>query len=370
MVQFPESVPFLRTPARLPYLGALIDTARNGLLGLYRSLAPAHLNLLDLASVGTVQAIYVAAKLGVADALAEGPATADHIAATVGADRDATFRLLRALAGRGIFRERPDGRFQLTPMAEALRSDTPNSVRALILLACHPYEWEHWGWLLPAVTTGEPMVEKLRGMPVFEFIEQNPGYSEVFNQAMTSATEVAVPSILAAYDFSRFPTVVDVGGGHGRMLAEILRIAPRSRGVLFDREHVTPGATRTLTAAGVLDRCTIESGSFFDRVPQGGDAYLLKHVIHDWPEHDARKILDTVRGAMSSAAVLISVEMLIPDGNRPHLSKLIDLDLLLESGGRLRTVQQYTDLLTDTGFRVRRIVPTSGPASVIEAVPA
>lgn len=356
--------------ARLPSLGALLDTARNGLLALYRSLAPAHLNLLDLASVGTVQAVYVAAKLGIADVLATGPATPEHISARVGSNPDATFRLLRALAGRGVFRERPDGRFELTAMAEALRSDRPNSVRALILLSCHPFGWEHWGWLHPAVTTGEPMVEKLRGKPVFEFIEQNPDYSETFNQAMTAATEVAIPSILDAYDFSRFGTVVDVGGGHGRMLAEILRIAPRSRGILFDREHVVPGAQSTLENAGVLDRCTVEGGSFFDRVPAGGDAYLLKHVIHDWPEEDARKILAAVRSAMTATATLISVEMLIPEGNRPHLSKLIDLDLLLESGGRLRTVEQYRDLLTDTGFRVRRIVATTGPASIIEAVPA
>lgn len=364
-----------RTRNRLPVeLSRIADTAatnaRHGLLRLSRRLARPHLGVLELASVGTVQAVYVAAKLGIADALATGPATAAEIADRVGADADATYRLLRVLAGRSVFRELPDGRFRLLPMGEALRSDTPNSVRALVLLACHPIAWEHWGQLVSAVTTGKPVVEDLRGLPVFEFIGQHSEYAATFNDAMTCATEVAIPAILEAFDFSGFATIVDVGGGHGRMLAAIMRAAPRSHGVLYDLESVTAGAPAVLAAAGVTDRCTIESGSFFDSVPVGGDLYLLKHVIHDWPEAEALEILATVRRAMDPAAALVSVEMIVPQANRPHLSKLVDLDLLLESGGRLRTVEQYSDLLGQAGFRVRRIVPTAGPASVIEAVPA
>lgn len=317
----------------------------------------------------TAQAIYTAAKLGIADVLADGPATADEIATKVGAHPDGTYRLLRALTTQSIFAEQPDRRFTLTPMAEALRSDGRSSVRALVLMAGHPITWETWGQLSYSVTTGEPAFPKLRGMPVFEYLAGDPEYADLFNQSMTFSSSIETPTVLAAYDFSRFGTIVDVGGGQGRLLAAILRATPNAKGILYDLESVTEGAPTLLAEAGVADRCTVASGSFFDSVPTGGDAYLLKHVLHDWPEARALDILRAVRAAVGDKGELLLVALVLPEDDSPHLGKLVDLDLLLEFGGRHRTTGEYRELLATAGFELRRVVPTSGAASVVEAVP-
>ncbi|WP_051871648.1 methyltransferase [Streptomyces sclerotialus] len=318
----------------------------------------------------TAQAIYTAAKLGIADVLAEGPRTAEEIAAKVEADPDGVYRLLRALTTRAIFAEEPGKRFTLTPMADALRSDAPNSVRALVLMAGHPITWETWGRLTHSVVTGEPAFWKLRGMRVFEYLARDEEYADLFNQAMTFSSSIEIPTILEAYDFSRFRTIVDVGGGQGRLLAAILQATPDANGVLLDIESVTASAPPVLAEAGVADRCTIHSGSFFDAVPTGGDAYILKHVLHDWPEDKAVDILRSVRASIGENGELLLVALVLPDDNSPHLGKVVDLDLLLEFGGRHRTAEEYRRLLATAGFALRRVVPTAGAASVVEAVPA
>ncbi|ALG08362.1 methyltransferase [Kibdelosporangium phytohabitans] len=317
----------------------------------------------------TAQAIYTAAKLGVADVLAEGPRTADEIAAEVGANPDGTYRLLRALTTRSIFAEQPGKRFTLTPMADALRSDAPNSVRALVLMAGHPITWETWGELTHSVVTGEPAFWKLRGMRVFEYLARDEEYADLFNQAMTFSSNIETPTILDAYDFSRFGTIVDVGGGQGRLLAAILQAAPNANGILFDMESVTASAPPVLAEAGVADRCVIHSGSFFDTIPTGGDAYVLKHVLHDWPRDKALEILRSVRASVGEHGELLLLALVLPDDDSPHLGKLVDLDLLLEFGGRHRTTEEYRELLAAAGFELRRVVPTAGAASVVEAVP-
>lgn len=332
---------------------------------------PAEHNLIDMVIGGcTAQAIYVAAKLGIADVLADGPLTAEQIADKVGSHPEATYRLLRALTTRSIFHETADRRFRLTPMADALRAESPNSVRPIVLMAGHPTTWEHWGELTYSVMTGEPSFEKLRGMPVFDYLDQDPDYARLFDESMSFSSGIEIPTLLEALDFSAYGTVVDVGGGQGRLIAAILRSAPKSRGILFDLDAVVARAPEVLGAAGVTDRCTVVGGSFFGPVPTGGDAYVLKHIIHDWPEPKALDILGNVRAATGQDASLLLVDLVLPDDSSPHLGKLVDLDLLVAFGGRHRTAAEYEDLLARTGFRLVRIIPTVGAASIIEAVPA
>jgi hypothetical protein len=332
---------------------------------------PAQDNLIDMVIGGcTAQAIYVAAKLGIADVLADGPATAEQIAGRVGSHPHATYRLLRALTTRSIFHEEPGRRFRLTPMADALRADSPNSVRPIVLMAGHPTTWEHWGELTYSVMTGESSFEKLRGMPVFDYLDKDPDYARLFDESMSFSSGMEIPMLLDAFDFSVYGTIVDVGGGQGRLIAEILRGAPESRGVLFDLEPVVARAPEVLDAAGVTDRCTVVGGSFFESVPTGGDAYVLKHIIHDWPEHKAFDILGNVRAAIGEGGSLLLADLVLPDDDSPHLGKLVDLDLLVAFGGQHRTAVEYEDLLTRAGFRLTRIVPTAVATSIIEAVPA
>jgi hypothetical protein len=328
-------------------------------------------NLIDMIIGGcTAQAIYVAAKLGIADVLADGPATAEQIAGRVGSHPEATYRLLRALTTRSIFHEEAGRRFRLTPMAEALRADSPNSVRPIVLMAGHPTTWAHWGELSYSVLTGESSFEKLHGMPVFDYLDRDPDYARLFDESMSFSSGIEIPTLLDAFDFSAYGTIVDIGGGQGRLIAAILAAAPESRGILFDLEAVVARAPEVLEAAGVSDRCTVVGGSFFGEVPAGGDAYVLKHIVHDWPEHKAENILGNVRAAIGEGASLFLVDLILPDDSAPHLGKLVDLDLLVAFGGKHRTAAEYEDLLARTGFRMVRVIPTAGATSIIEAVPA
>jgi C-methyltransferase len=355
-------------PARV---ARVADAVREMVHRLHRRMAPAPVALLELIMGSMVaQAIHVAARLGIADQLAAGPLTAEQIAERVEASPDGVGRLLRALAGQGLFAARPDGRYELTPLGEPLRSDAPVSVRAVALLFGSAQHWEHWGHLLDAVRSGEPVVPSLRGMDAWAYLEADSEFASLFNNAMTSISDFAKDPVAAAYDFRPFGTIVDVGGGHGALLAAILARTPTARGVLFDLPHVTAGAPAVLRAQGVESRCAVESGSFFDRVPAGGDAYLLKTVIHDWPEDRALAILRKVREAMKPDGRLLVVEFVIPEGNTAHWGKTIDLEMLLMVGGRERTEAEYRDLLARAGFRLTAVVPTVSPLSIVEVQPA
>jgi hypothetical protein len=315
------------------------------------------------------QAIYVAAELGIADVLRDGPLTVDEIAGAVDANPDAVHRLLRLLASYSIFAEQNDGRFKLTPMADALRSDAPVSMRGIALLMGHPTHWEDWSHLVSAVRTGEPVVPKLRGMGAFEFLETNPEYGAVFYQGMTNLSDLETDPIVAAYDFGQYETIVDVGGGRGVLLARILQRATTSQGILFDARAVPSGAEALLAQAGVADRCTIVSGGLFDAVSPGGDAYVLKHIVHDWPEERALEILRNVRDAIASNGRLLLIEFVPAEGNGQHPGKLVDLWLMLLVGGKERTQAQYAELLGKAGFALERVVPTAAPVSIVEARP-
>ncbi|MEV0660652.1 methyltransferase [Actinomadura luteofluorescens] len=314
------------------------------------------------------QAIHVAARLGFADLLAGGPRTADDVAARAGADPDATARLLRALASFSIFTEE-DGRFGLTPVGEALCSDAPFSVRDMALLMGHPFQWEDWGHLIDAIRTGEPVLPTFRKMGGYEFLEANPEFAKVFEGGMGTLSRMENEPIADAYDFSPFGTIVDVFGGQGALLTAILRRATGARGVLCDARAEQLGAAAAFAEAGLADRCEVELGGFFDKPPGGGDAYLLKHIVHEWPEPQALEILRNVREAIKDDGRLLLMEFVLPDGSEPHPGRLVDLWLMVLMGGKERTAAQYADLLARAGFRFERVVPTAAGVAIVEAVP-
>ena len=326
--------------------------------------------LLDLVQGSVItQALYVAARLSIADILNEGPLTAAEIAKRAGANPEAVYRLLRVLSGYSVFAEDADGRFGLTLMGAALRDDAPDSMRGIALLMGHPLFQEDWGHLLDSVRTGQPSLPVLRGMGAFEFLMANPEYGAAFMQGMGSLSAPETDPVVAAHDFSPFRTIVDLGGGRGALLAGILNRASGSTGILFDRPQATVDAHDILKAAGVTDRCTIENGSYFETVPVGGDAYLLKHTLHDFSEEQIRTVLKNIRSAIGPGGSLFVIEYVLPGGNERHIGNIIDLWLLLMLGAKERTAQQYADLLATEGFRLSRIIPTMSPVSIIEAVP-
>jgi PPOX class F420-dependent enzyme/OxyR family protein len=329
------------------------------------------------------QAVYVAAKLRIADALADGPKTAAELANVSDTHAPSLYRLLRALASLGVFAEEvvgvsqtpasrsrtPDGSFRLTPLADLLRSDMAGSLRAAALHFGDPFWWRTMGELLYSVQTGKTAPQHLYGVDEWRYLAQHPETAAVFNDSMTANTRRQIPAILAAYDFSEIGTLVDVAGGHGALLSAILGDYSAMRGILFDLPPVVAGAGPLLQAGGVAERCEIVGGNMFETIPGGGDAYLLKLILHDWDDERASQILENVRRAMGEAARLLLVENVIEPGNEPQPAKLLDLVMLVNFGGRERTTVEWEDLLAKAGFRLARIVPTRANVSIIEASP-
>ncbi|TFV57317.1 hydroxyneurosporene methyltransferase [Mycobacterium sp. PS03-16] len=360
-------------PPRLPppRVVRVVERARTVLHRAYTRAVPPFAGVLDLTmGFAVAQCIYAAARLGIADVLAEGPMTVADIAYRVEADRASLHRVLRVLAAQQIFHERRDGRFEMTALSQALRADATVSIRPLLLMLSHPFYWEHFGRLTDVVRTGETSLDAEYGKGLFECLQEAPDLARVFNDAMSCVTAMSIPPVLAAYDFSRFGTIVDVGGGYGEMLTAILGAANAARGVLVELPALEGQARETFRAAGMEGRATVAPGSFFDSVPGGGDLYVLKHVLHDWSDERAADILRRVREAMSPAATLLLIEAVIPRGNGLHFGKLLDLDMLVFAGGRERTRVEFSALLRDNGFQLRRIVPTVTHLSLIEATVA
>lgn len=351
-----------------PKVARAIERGRHHLSRLRaRSAPPAAVMLELIMNAWVAQAITSAADLGVADALADGPLSGEQLAARVSADADALNRLMRALIGIGVFVQRNDGRYALNPLAETLRTDAPVSMAGMARWVGSPQHREHWSHLTDAIRTGSPVVPELRGKPAFEYLADEAELGGIFNSAMTNVSEFATVPLTAAYDFSALGTIVDVGGGHGRLLAAILETAPTSRGVLFDLPEVVAGAPELLRKYGVDDRVRIEAGSFFDSAPEGGDAYVLKNVIHDWPEEDALHILMNIRTAARTGARLLLCEFVIPDHDRDFHGKWVDIEMLVVAGARERTADEYRRLVDQAGFRLNRVVDTVSPLSIIEA---
>ena len=280
-------------PARL---ARVVEWIRHYLYRLHQRLTPAPAAMMEMiVATWTSQAITVAAQLGVADALSNGPLPIEELAARVGADADALRRLLRALIGKGIFRQRRDGRYELNSLAGALRSDAPISMSWAARFYGSGEQRERWTLMVDSIRTGGSVVPALRGKESFDYLAGHPELAELFNQTMTSVSQLTDGTVVAGYDFSVYPTIVDVGGGHGPLLAAILAGAPASRGVLYDLPRVVVNAPSLFREHKVADRVRIAEGSFFDGVPAGGDAYILKNIIHDWPDEKAVQILRNVR---------------------------------------------------------------------------
>jgi hypothetical protein len=313
------------------------------------------------------QMVYVVAKLGIADLLESGPKHCDELAAATGAHAPSLYPLLRGLGSVGLFTEVAEREFALTPLSEHLRTQAPGSLRDLAIFWSEDWHWRLWGELLQSVRTGEPATRRLWGMELFEYLAQNPDASAGFDRAMTGSYLERNAGLLSTFDFTGIGTMVDVGGGHGSLLAAILAANPYMRGVLFDRPEVVAGAHEVLRAAGVDDRCERVGGSCFDSVPEGGDAYLLAAVIHSWDDSDAAVVLRNCCRVMGPRSRLLLVEHVIPPGDQSHRGKLTDVEMLLV-GGRERTEAEFRALLASVGLKLSRIVPTGRPHSVIEAV--
>jgi hypothetical protein len=319
------------------------------------------------------RALYAGAELGIADILASGPMTSAEVAARTGTHAPTMRRLLRALVAHGVFEEQTPDRFRLNPAGELLQRDTPGSQRAGVLFTAGALRWQIWSDFIEIVRTGQAAAERAFGKSIFERHAENAAEVALFNQAMTSYSAALSEPAIAAYDFSSFGRIVDIGGGNGRFLSDILLANPGIRGIVFDLPHVVAGAAPLLQASGLAERCEVVAGDFFKEAPPGADAYLLKQVIHDWDDARAIAIFGTCRRAMGRGGTLLIVERVMPEKaeqDRAAEAYLLDLEMLVHTpGGRERTEAEFSAILADAGFGITRIVPTAAPISVIEARP-
>jgi hypothetical protein len=329
---------------------------------------PPHAQLVQMATAHWVSHIVsVAAKLNLADHLAKGPQSADTLAGPTGTHAPSLYRLMRTLANLGILTEDASHRFALTPLGDALRTGAPGSARATILTIASDWWVRGFEHLLYSVQTGKSGFEKMLGMPIFDWLAKHPEEASMFSETMVGFHGAEPSAVAAAYDFSALKTIVDVGGATGNLLTTILGRYPKSSGILYDLPHVVSDAPALIEARGLTDRVKIQAGSFFERVPSGGDAYLLSHIIHDWSEEQCLTILGHCQRAMNSDSRLLIIEMVLPEGNTPHPGKMLDMMMLVGPGGQERTEQEYGTLLAKARLRLTRVVPTESPVSVVEA---
>jgi hypothetical protein len=330
---------------------------------------PPHVQLIQMGRGSVVaDVVHIAAKLGLADLLADGPKSAVELAGPLALHAPSLHRLMRTMAGFGLLTEGEVQRFALTELGEALKTDAPGSARSALLMTGSSWVRSAFANLLHSLQTGRTGFEKAQGMPLFDYLAQHPDDATVFSRAMVGFHAAEPLAIAAAYDFSTFKTVVDIGGSSGNMLAAILGRYPELRGLLFDRPHVVVDAEKLLKANGVADRVTVEAGDFFESVPSGGDAYILSHILHDWNDDQCLTILGHCRKALKPDSRLLIVEMVLPPGDAPHPGKLLDMSMLVLVGGQERTEPEYARLLDKAGLRLSRIVATQSPVSVVEAV--
>ena len=334
------------------------------------STLPPHLQLIEMGTAYRVSRIvYAAAKLGLADHLAAGPRSAAELAGPLKLHAASLHRLMRTMASLELLAERPEQRFALTALGEALKTGAPSSARASLLMIGSRWYQSSFEEFIHALETGRTGFEKAHGMGLFDYLAKHPEEASLFSDAMVGLHSGEPPAVAAAYDFSNFDTVVDVGGATGNMLAAILTRHTRPRGVLFDRPHVVKDAPALLAEKGVSDRVAIVAGDFFATVPAGGDAYVLSHIIHDWNADQCLTLLGHVRKAIKPAGRLLIIEIVLTEGDAPHPGKMLDIVMLVVTGGQERTESEYRALLAKTGFQLSRVVPTASAVSVVEAVP-
>lgn len=327
-----------------------------------------HVQLIQMGTAYWVSKIlFATAKLGLADQLTAEPKSAAEIAGSLGVHAPSLHRLMRTLASLGILSEQSNSRFSLTPLGQALKTGAPGSARSTLLSFCSPWFSRGFDNIMHSLTTGKSGFEHAHGKPVFDYIGEFPEEAALLSEAMNGFHGEEPPQVAAAYDFSPFKTIIDIGGATGNMLSAILARHAEPRGILFDMPHVVKDAPEFLKSRNMTDRIKIESGNFFQSVPVGGDAYLLSHIIHDWSEEQCLAILGNVRKAMKPDGRLLIVEMVLPEGDAPHPGKILDIVMLVMPGGQERTQAEYATLMAKAGFKLTRIVPTKSAVSVVEA---
>lgn len=315
--------------------------------------------------------LYVAAKLRIADRLADGPKPVAELAGRArGTHEESLYRVLRALASVGVFTETAPRTFANTPASELLRERVPGSMRDTVLFMADPTHFRVFAELEHSVKTGQTALKHVTGLDTFEFLKQNPADDAAFNAAMSCLSAQHAHAVLEAYDFSGLGTIADIGGGHGALMTAILRKHYGLRGIVFDAPHVAAGAAPHIESVGLGERCQALGGDFFEKVPEA-DSYILKSVIHDWDDERATAVLKNCATSMrDKAGKVLLLEMVLSPGNDPHLGKWIDLEMLVMAGGHERSEAQFAELLSKAGLRLTRVVPTKSPVCVIESVRA
>jgi hypothetical protein len=327
---------------------------------------PPNVRIFEMAAaVVASRAVWLAAECGVADHLDADPRSVDDLAAATGSHPDTLYRVLRLLASQGVFHEVEGRRFEHTDTSRTLRSDHPTRARAAVRMLGSPGMWRAYGALDVSLKTGGTGWQAAMGEEVFDWMAHEPEAAALFNDAMIGIHGGEPPAVAAAYPFAG--TVIDVGGGSGNMIVNVLRQHPAARGVTYDLPHVVAEAQRRFEAEGLTDRARVEGGSFFDGVPAGGDLYILSHIIHDWDEDRCVRILSHCAKAKAPGGKVLLVEMVVTPPNVPHPGKMLDLVMLAVPGGRERTPEEYRALLAKAGLTLTRIVPTASPVSVVEA---
>jgi hypothetical protein len=310
--------------------------------------------------------IYVAAKLNIADHLVNGPQTVSSLAAATGCHTASLYRVLRALASEGVFEETAPEVFALTPDATALLSEVPGTIKYFVLAELGDF-YSPWGQLMHSVQTGNIAFDHHYGTGLWQYYTTHPEEGVNFMQAMTRLTQYTDTAIVAAYDFSGFDTIVDVGGGNGALLMSIIRSFPRVKGTVFDAPYVVERTMAAIADQEMSGRCDAQGGDFFREVPPGADAYMMKYILHDWHEADAILLLRNCCKAMKKGSKLLAIDAVIPPGNTAHPGKLMDINMLVVTGGRERTAAEFQYLFEQAGIQFNRVIDLSLPdVSIIE----
>jgi hypothetical protein len=312
-------------------------------------------------------AVACLAQLGIPDLLEAGPKSAEELAREIGAHPRALYRLMRATACVGVLNEGPDGKFSQTPMSNVLRTKAQPSLRAFATMGGREWHGRGWSELEYCVRTGKQAPEKIYGAPVFRYLEQHPEEARIFNQAMTDLSEIDSPAVAEAYDFSGIKTLADVGGGHGNLLATIMARNPEMKGTLCDLAYVVDGA-RNGPLKPMMERTSMAACDIFASVPAGADAYIMKHIIHDWPDEGCVRILKACRKGVNLGGKLLVVDQVILPGNEFAPGKFLDLQMLIFPGGCERTEEQFRELFEAAGWRLKRIIATRTPECIVEGV--
>ncbi len=311
----------------------------------------------------------LAAKLCLADHLADGPRTAEQLAAATGTDAVALFRVMRTLSALGIFSQDQSSRFSLTPLSEPLRSGVPGSVRTSILSATGDLFIIPWSKLLYSVQTGKPSFDKHFGAPFFDYISGLPDEATWFHDMLIGLNFPEAPAVAAAYDFTPFSKIVDIGGATGHMLNTVLASHPGPKGIVFDLAENQASAEELIKSRSLSDRVSFTAGNFFETIPAGCDLYLMSHVIHDWSEEQCLTILANCHKAMPSNSRLLIIENVLPEGNAFHPGKMLDISMLVLTTGQERSEAEYRALLEKASFKLNRVIPTNAAVNIVEAVP-